>query len=229
MRKPDVLKIGVLLPSRFTDAGDYLADARALDAAGADSVWLPDDGLDPWLVLAGIATVTGRLRLAVPVRPGDREAAGPLARRMTTLQRLSRGRALAAVTPADDRADTEAALARARALTPALVLLGTPGTGHSVVAACLADGLVAATGPAECHAAFDQARVRRERDRLTTPFELWTRAPVARGRADWRATLTMAADVGATGVLVPFDARLLDLLRNPDVEEDRSDLTLAQG
>jgi len=35
--------------------------------------------------------------------------------------------------------------------------------------------------------------------------------------------------VGATGVIVPADPRLLDLVRNADVEDDRSDLTLAQG
>ena len=35
-----MLKIGVLLPSSFEDAGDFLADARALDAAGADSLWI---------------------------------------------------------------------------------------------------------------------------------------------------------------------------------------------
>ncbi|HKX06495.1 MAG TPA: LLM class flavin-dependent oxidoreductase, partial [Methylomirabilota bacterium] len=62
-----MLKIGVLLPARFSEAGDYLADARALDAAGVDSLWLRDDDFDPWLVLAGIAAVTGRARLAVSV------------------------------------------------------------------------------------------------------------------------------------------------------------------
>ena len=45
------MKIGVRLPSRFTDAGDYLADVRALDAIGVNSLWLPDDGFDPWLML----------------------------------------------------------------------------------------------------------------------------------------------------------------------------------
>ena len=33
----------------------------------------------------------------------------------------------------------------------------------------------------------------------------------------------------ATGVVVPLDPRLLDLVRNDDEDEDRSDLTLAQG
>jgi hypothetical protein len=34
---------------------------------------------------------------------------------------------------------------------------------------------------------------------------------------------------GATGVIVRADPRLLDLLRNADEDEDRSDLTLTQG
>ena len=223
------MNIGVLLPSRFADAGDYLADARALDAAGADSLWLPDDGFDPWLVLAGIAAITGRVRLAVPVSARDGEAPDALARRMTTLDRLSRGRVLAAVAPDEQPAGTESVIARARGITAGPVLLRAPGESHALLAARLADGLVAAAGPAHCHAAFDQARRRRERDRLTAPFELWTPAPVPEGRAHWRAMLTMAAKAGATGVIVPFDARLLDLLRNADAEDDRSDLTLAQG
>jgi hypothetical protein len=34
---------------------------------------------------------------------------------------------------------------------------------------------------------------------------------------------------GAGGLLVSLDARLVDLLRRADEEDDRSDLTLAQG
>ncbi len=34
---------------------------------------------------------------------------------------------------------------------------------------------------------------------------------------------------GATGIIIPRDPRLLDLLRNGDEEDDRSDLGLAQG
>jgi alkanesulfonate monooxygenase SsuD/methylene tetrahydromethanopterin reductase-like flavin-dependent oxidoreductase (luciferase family) len=224
-----MLRIGVLLPSGFTDAGDYLADARALDGAGADSLWLSEDGFDPWLVLAGIATITGRVRLAVPVSARDCEATDTLARRMGTLHRLSRGRVLAALAPDQSPARTEAALDHAYGMTAGRVLLRMSGDGDALLAARLADGLVASAGPAQCHAAFDQARVRRERDHLSAPFELWARAPVPEGRAHWRAVLSRCAQAGATGVLVPFDARLLDLLRNPDTDEDRSDLTLAQG
>lgn len=221
------MKIGVLLPARFMDSGDYLADARALDAAGVDSLWMPDDGFDPWLVLAGIAAVTGRTRLAISVAAGD--ASDELARRMTTLDRLSRGRVLTTVVPAVEPAGTEALIARARCGGLAPVLLQAASGGHAVVGARHADGLVATLEPAQCHAAFDQARDRRQRDRLTAPFELWTRVARLGGRERWRDVLAAATAVGATGLIVPADPGLLDLLRNADEEDDRSDLTLAQG
>jgi hypothetical protein len=223
------MKIGVLLSARFSDSGDYLADARALDAAGVDSVWLLDDGFDRWLVLAAIAAVTGRARLAVSVSARDADASDALARRMATLDRLSRGRLLTTIVCAGEPAGTEALIACARRDGPGPVLLEGPSGGHAIVGARLADGLVAAVAPAECHAAFDQARGCRERHRLTSPFELWTRVPAPDGRERWRSQLAAAATVGATGVIVPAGPRLLDLLRNADEEDDRSDLTLAQG
>ena len=61
------MKVGVLFPSRFEDPGEFLADARAMETAGVDSVWLHDhdDGLDPLLMLAAIAAVTSQLRLGL--------------------------------------------------------------------------------------------------------------------------------------------------------------------
>src|ERR1700694_2981413 len=60
------MKVGVLPPTRFEDPAEFLADARAMEAAGADSIWLEEgDGYDPMLVLAAIAAVTGNLRLGL--------------------------------------------------------------------------------------------------------------------------------------------------------------------
>jgi hypothetical protein len=42
------------------------------------------------------------------------------------------------------------------------------------------------------------------------------------------ATLGAHEDAGATGIIVPWDPRLIDLLRNPD-PEDRSDLLISTG
>jgi hypothetical protein len=110
------------------------------------------------------------------------------------------------------------------------VLLQAAGDGQSVVGARLADGLVAIVDePKQYHAAFDHARDRRTRERLRAPFELWTRVAAPDGRERWRALRDAVAGVGATGLIVPADPRLLDLLRNGDEEEDCSDLTLSQG
>jgi Luciferase-like monooxygenase len=89
------MKVGVLFPSRFEDPGDFLADARAMEAAGADSVWMEDgDGLDPMLTLAAIAAVTSQIRLGLiapntPSRSGEGSARG-----LDTLQHLSRQRVI---------------------------------------------------------------------------------------------------------------------------------------
>jgi len=88
------MKVGVLLPSRFEDPGEFLADARAMEAAGADSIWMEDgDGYDPMLALAAIAAVTDRLRLGL-IRGSTPLPNVELDRRMETLQHLSRQRVI---------------------------------------------------------------------------------------------------------------------------------------
>ena len=92
------MKVGVLLPSRFEDPGEFLADARAMDAAGVDGVWMEDgDGYDPMLALAAIAAVTGKVRLGLIVPDSPSLAGGGLDRGFETLQRLSRERAIVGV------------------------------------------------------------------------------------------------------------------------------------
>jgi alkanesulfonate monooxygenase SsuD/methylene tetrahydromethanopterin reductase-like flavin-dependent oxidoreductase (luciferase family) len=92
------MKVGVLLPSRFEDPGEFLADARAMEAAGADSIWLEDgDGYDPMLALAAIAAVTGRLRLGLIVPDSPSPSGRESARGFETLQHLSRLRAVVGV------------------------------------------------------------------------------------------------------------------------------------
>ena len=93
------MKVGVVFPSRFEDPGEFLADARAMETAGVDSIWLQDqdDGLDPLLMLAAIAAVTSRLRLGlIPESPsaarGEGQGGGFDERRLVTLQQLSRNR-----------------------------------------------------------------------------------------------------------------------------------------
>jgi hypothetical protein len=59
--------------------------------------------------------------------------------------------------------------------------------------------------------------------------ERWSRAAPPPGRPAWAGALEAAATAGAAGVLVPAAPGLLDLLRNPDAEDDRSDLQMSCG
>ena len=221
-----MLKIGVRLPRQFEDSGDYLADARAIESAGADSLWLDDEGYDPWLLLAGMATVTSRIRLVVPVSSADRRAPQDLGVRVATLSRLSRGRMALAVTGvAESSAGVDAVIELARR-SQCCVILETATDRR----AGLGDGLVGSNDSPELfRAAVEPVARFREREKLTGPFELWATIKMPDDRETWRRTRQEYEDAGATGIIVPADPRLLDLLRNGDEEEDRSDLNLAQG
>jgi len=65
--------------------------------------------------------------------------------------------------------------------------------------------------------------------RLTSTGEDWVELPFPAGKAEWRETLRAYSEVGVGGIILPHDPRLIDLIRNADVEEDRTDLQLAQG
>src|SRR5436190_15936773 len=68
------------------DVGELFADARALEAAGAESLWvLTRDDQDPWILAAALAATTWRARLVV-VGALERAAV------RVTLDHLSRGR-----------------------------------------------------------------------------------------------------------------------------------------
>jgi hypothetical protein len=58
---------------------------------------------------------------------------------------------------------------------------------------------------------------------------VWIETPMPAEPGQWRSTRDAWETAGATGLILPADPRLLDLLRNSDEEDDRSDLTLAQG
>jgi alkanesulfonate monooxygenase SsuD/methylene tetrahydromethanopterin reductase-like flavin-dependent oxidoreductase (luciferase family) len=155
------LKIGVEL--RLSgDPGELFADARALEAAGADSLW-PAGEVDRLMMLAALAAVTWRTRL-VAVGVVDPEAA-------RALERLSRGRLVVASRDGDD-----------------FVLPGAEG----------------------------------ERER-------WKSLPFPESREAWNELRAKHEADGQSGLVLPNDPRLLDLIRNPDVKDDRQDLKLAFG
>jgi hypothetical protein len=97
--EPTTVKIGVLLPRGPAELGEWLADATAFEAAGADALWVdpePGSELDPLALLAALAALTSRALLVV-TPPASGYAAEALGRTLVTIGRLSHGRlALAA-------------------------------------------------------------------------------------------------------------------------------------
>jgi hypothetical protein len=85
------VRIGVLLARRPEHLGEWLADGAALEAAGADALWIdlaPETELDPVTVTAALAALTYRslLVLAPPVSGTSSDRA------LATAATLSRGR-----------------------------------------------------------------------------------------------------------------------------------------
>jgi hypothetical protein len=220
------VNVGVRLPRQFEDSGDYLADARALESAGADSLWLDDEGHDPWLLLAGIATITGRIRLIAPISSAELRASEDLGAKIATLSRLSRGRLVLTVGGTlESPAAVDGVMALARR-SQCCVLLDSSSDRR----VGLADGVVGfSKSPERFRAAIEPLTKLREREKLTGPFERWAAIKMPDDRESWRRLRGDYEHAGATGLIVPADPRLLDLLRNGDEEEDRSDLGLAQG
>src|SRR5438309_10151534 len=69
------------MPATIDDAGEFLADVRALEAAGAKLIGLEGNGREQAILLAAIAAVTESVQLHL----SDPEA-------IALLQKLSRGR-----------------------------------------------------------------------------------------------------------------------------------------
>ena len=177
------------------------------------------------MLAAALATVTSRARLGLTVDAEDRRrgartpppdsaaaVAGP--RRAARLHRPASG-----------------AAARLARTVDGCRLLGAGGRGR-LAGAQRGDRRARAVGsaiPAEDRARLDRARDARRRRALVDAR--WSAGSRSRCRTPGR----LAADwcrlqaAGADGLLVPLDARLVDLLRRFDEEDDRSDLTLVPG
>lgn len=141
-----MIRVAVTLPAVLGEAGDFLADVRALEAAGADTIGVAGDSLERWVLLGAIAAVTDRVRL---------HTAAPVP---VSLRALSHGRLVTELPSA----------------------------------------------------------------------ETWIEAPVPPDRDSWTAMLRDQEAAGVTGIIVPWDPRLIDLLRNPD-PDDRGDLLMSTG
>lgn len=146
-----MIKIAVRMPPAVRDAGEFLADVRALEAAGAAGIWLTPAGDADWAVLGAVAAVTRRISIGV-AGAGESDAI------LSTLDRLSGGR---------------------------IVHDGPTG-------------------------------------------ERWTDMPMPANREAWAAELRRHEEAGWAGVVIAWDPRLIDLLRNSE-QDDRSDLLMSTG
>jgi hypothetical protein len=88
------VQVGVLLARQLDELGEWVADATAFDAAGADALWVDpavEPELDPLALLAWLAALTSRSLLVAALPAPDRPLEA-LARTVATIGRLSRGR-----------------------------------------------------------------------------------------------------------------------------------------
>jgi len=197
-----VLKVGVRLPQLIGSAGDYLADVSALEAGGADTIWLEAGGPDGWVTLGALASATRRVRLGYVLASGAFHDAAQVNAGIASAQKLSRGRIVLAV-PAGDVVNARTSGAKTFSLGSAD---GAP-----------VDGVIHKLGaPGDLP------------DPHQTYIEVWGDIVMPAGREAWTATMNAYEEAGLTGVILPWDARLIDLLRNAE-PDDRADLLMSTG
>ena len=211
-----MLRVAVRLPAPTGRIGDYLADVTALEAAGADSIW-PETSTgsspEPWILVGAIAAVTHRARLGISAG----SEAGWLDA-MATLGRLTSGRIVVGVRPGRDLTALVDQLKSPRSVPSSILLLcRTPGEAR--LSAQAVDGVILPGGEED---------VRGLRS-LDADSELWVDASVPADKASWVTTIATLEAAGATGVIVPWDPRLIDLLRSAGEPDDRTDLLIATG
>ena len=216
-----MLKVGVRLPPASGRIGDFLADVTALEAAGADSVWLhagSTSSVEPWILLGAIAAAAHRVRLGTMI-----DSAAGCAPALDSLARLSGGRVVVGIAPG-------------RELKRSLELLRTPSSSQpapQILIACgsrdeaeqsmlLADGVTVPGGE-------DVVRKLRASQTGDPELELWAEISIPADRAGWVQTMSAYEAAGATGIIVSWDPRIVDLLRSAGEQDDRTDLLIATG
>jgi Luciferase-like monooxygenase len=215
-----MLKVGVKLPGATGRIGDYLADVTALEAAGADSIWLdarPDTSIEPWILLGAIAAVTHRMWLGVMV--GSAVECQPA---LGSLQRLSGGRMVVGVGSVPDIKQSIDLIRTVRSGAPPPRILIAHDSSEEAVLSVLAEGVIVPGG---------QETVRGLRDQLAGQgdVELWVDTAIPPDRAGWAQLVAAHEATDATGVIVAWDPRLIDLLRSGGEPDDRTDLLIATG
>jgi len=216
-----VLRVAVKLAVAPGRIGDYLADVTALEAAGADSIWLDatnEASTEAWIHLGAIAAVTHRVRLGVTV---DTTRGWPSG--VDVLERLTSGRVVVGMPRGSEAKALFEQLKRWRAASPSpstLIICGSYAEAEKSVAP--AHGVILAGGEEDVRA----LRADSARDR---EFELWIDASVPADKAGWAQLISTFEAAGATGIIVPWDPRLIDLLRSAGEPDDRTDLLIATG
>lgn len=216
-----MLRVAVKLPVAPGRIGDYLADVTALEAAGADSIWLDatnEVATEAWIHLGAIAAVTHRVRLGMTLGSG---AGWPAA--VDVLGRLSSGRVVVGMPSGRETKALVQHVQTQRAASPSASMLIICDThGEAERSAALADGVIVPAGD-------EEVRALRAEHAQDGEFELWVDAPVPVDRAGWAHMIAALQAAGATGIIVPWDPRLIDLLRSAGEPDDRSDLLIATG
>ena len=207
-----MLRVAVRLPPATGRIGDYLADVTALEAAGADSVWLDATAAastEPWILAGAVAAVTHRIRLGVTVGAEAGWRGG-----VDTLGRMSSGRVVVGMRP-----HPEAKTLTSSTAPPPSILLICASHGEAERSAVIADGVI-------LPGTEDEVRALRSKE---GDFELWVDVSVPSDKAGW-ANMTAAMETaGATGIIMAWDPRLIDLLRSAGEPDDRTDLLIATG
>jgi hypothetical protein len=125
---------------------------------------------------------------------------------VAALQTLSRGRIAVGLPPRGRLTNQLAAL---RGVKARIFATGTQRTS--------ADGVILEVESAD-----------RMGPRPATHIEVWAAIAVPPDREAWTQALEAYEVAGATGVIVPWTARLVDLLRNTE-PDDRTDLLISTG
>lgn len=215
-----MLLVAVRLPAALGRIGDYVADVTALEAAGADSIWLDASSgttTEPWILLGAIAAVTHRVRLGVNVA-----LTASLPETISTLGRMTSGRVVVGVPfRHDTKALVELKSQRSASAPPSiLVLCNTQREAQA--SAHVGDGVILTGGD-------EEVRALRSGPTQDSDFEIWIDSPVPADRAGWANMVATLEAAAATGILIPWDPRIIDLLRNAGEPDDRTDLLIATG
>jgi len=86
------MKVGVRLPADFADVAEFLADAAAFDAAGADWLWVDGTPVEAPVLLAAVAAVAPRAHLVANLGQDSDCSEGCLTGMLRALERVARGR-----------------------------------------------------------------------------------------------------------------------------------------